>query len=146
MIVVIINQLKKTPLIPAVIGIFGFISDLLTPLAPFSIYLFFISTFILVFLISIMLVKKNYQERIAPVLTIFLTLSLLSGVLFSLQQNTNIESKEYGVLASQIPAFKSLQSSLGVIQDEVSLIKKNTNYQDKKSSRTKERDSSNKLN
>ena len=93
-----------------------------------------------------MLVKKNYQERIAPVLTIFLTLSLLSGVLFSLQQNTNIESKEYGVLASQIPAFKSLQSSLGVIQDEVSLIKKNTNYQDKKSSRTKERDSSNKLN
>ena len=146
MINVIINQLKKTPLIPAVIGIFGFISDLLTPLAPFSIYLFFLSTFILVILISIMLVKKKYQERIAPVLTIFLTLSLLSGVLFSLQENTNIESKEYGVLASQFPALKSLQSSLGVIQDEVTLIKKNTNYQDKKSDRTKERDSSNKLN
>jgi glucan phosphoethanolaminetransferase (alkaline phosphatase superfamily) len=146
MIVVIINQLKKTPLIPAVIGIFGFISDLLTPLAPFSIYLFFISTFVLIILISIMLVKKHYQERIAPVLTIFLTLSLLSGVLFSLQQNTNIESKEYGVLASQIPALKSLQSSLGVIQDEVSLIKKNTNYQDKKSNRTNERGSSSKLN
>ena len=88
MINVIINQLKKTPLIPAVIGIFGFISDLLTPLAPFSIYLFFISTFILVILISIMLVKKKYQESIAPVLTIFLTLSLLSGVLFSLQEKT----------------------------------------------------------
>ena len=92
-----------------------------------------------------MLVKKISGEDSSSSY-FFLTLSLIFVDLFSLQQNTNIESKEYGVLASQIPALKSLQSSLGVIQDEVSLIKKNTNYQDKKSNRTNERGSSSKLN
>ena len=92
-----------------------------------------------------MLFRKDLQEKIAPIFTIFLTLSILSGCLFALQENTNLDSKEYGILASQIPALKSLQSSLGVIQDDDSLIKKNTKNIDKTFSRTNERNSSTSL-
>ena len=145
MISLIFNQLKKTPLVPAVIGVFGFISDILTPLAPFSGYLFFISAFLIVIIIIIMLVKTSLQEKIAPIFMVLVTLFILSGVLFTLQENTNTDSKEYGVLASQIPALKTLQSSLGVIQEDVALIKKSTKNIDKTTARTEERKSSNKL-
>ena len=145
MISLIFNQLKKTPLVPAVIGVFGFISDILTPLAPFSGYLFFISAFLIVIMIIIMLVKTSLQEKIAPIFMVLVTLFILSGVLFALQENTNTDSKEYGVLASQIPALKTLQSSLGVIQEDVALIKKSTKNIDKTTARTEERRSSNKL-
>ena len=73
-----------------------------------------------------MLVKTSLQEKIAPIFTLLITLFILSGVLFALQENTNTDSKEYGVLASQIPALKTLQSSLGVIQEDVALINKST--------------------
>ena len=145
MISLIFYQLKKTPLVPAVIGVFGFISDILTPLAPFSGYLFFISAFLIVITIIIMLVKTSLQEKIAPIFMVLVTLFILSGVLFTLQENTNTDSKEYGVLASQIPALKTLQSSLGVIQEDVALIKKSTKNIDKTTARTEERKSSNKL-
>ena len=140
----IFNQFKKTGLISAV-GLFGFVTDILNPLAPFSSYLFFISAFLIVLIIIIMLVKTSLQEKIAPIFTLLITLFILSGVLFALQENTNTDSKEYGVLASQIPALKTLQSSLGVIQEDVALIKKNTKNIDKTTSRTEERKSSNKL-
>ena len=92
-----------------------------------------------------MLVKTSLQEKIAPIFTLLITLFILSGVLFALQENTNTDSKEYGVLASQIPALKTLQSSLGVIQEDVALIKKSTKNIDKTTARTEERKSSNKL-
>ena len=145
MISLIFNQLKKTPLVPAVIGVFGFISDILTPLAPFSGYLFFISAFLIVIMIIIMLVKTSLQEKIVPIFMVLVTLFILSGVLFALQENTNTDSKEYGVLASQIPALKTLQSSLGVIHEDVALINISTENIDKTTSRTEERKSSNKL-
>ena len=143
MISLIFNQLKKTPLVPAVIGVFGFISDILTPLAPFSGYLFFISAFLIVIIIIIMLVKTSLQEKIAPIFMVLVTLFILSGVLFTLQENTNTDSKEYGVLASQIPALKTLQSSLGVIQEDVALINISTENIDKRLLELK--NSSNKL-
>ena len=143
MISLIFNQLKKTPLVPAVIGVFGFISDILTPLAPFSGYLFFISAFLIVIIIIIMLVKTSLQEKIAPIFMVLVTLFILSGVLFALQENTNTDSKEYGVLASQIPALKTLQSSLGVIQEDVALINISTENIDKRLLEPK--NSSNKL-
>jgi len=143
MISLIFNQLKKTPLVPAVIGVFGFISDILTPLAPFSGYLFFISAFLIVIMIIIMLVKTSLQEKIVPIFMVLVTLFILSGVLFALQENTNTDSKEYGVLASQIPALKTLQSSLGVIQEDVALINISTENIDKRLLEPK--NSSNKL-
>jgi len=143
MISLIFNQLKKTPLVPAVIGVFGFISDILTPLAPFSGYLFFISAFLIVIIIIIMLVKTSLQEKIVPIFMVLVTLFILSGVLFALQENTNTDSKEYGVLASQIPALKTLQSSLGVIQEDVALINISTENIDKRLLEPK--NSSNKL-
>ena len=143
MISLIFNQLKKTPLVPAVIGVFGFISDILTPLAPFSSYLFFISAFLIVIIIIIMLVKTSLQEKIVPIFMVLVTLFILSGVLFALQENTNTDSKEYGVLASQIPALKTLQSSLGVIQEDVALINISTENIDKRLLEPK--NSSNKL-
>ena len=121
----IFNQFKKTGLISAV-GLFGFVTDILNPLAPFSSYLFFISAFLIIFILIMMLVKASIQEKMAPTLLVLIVLFIISGVLFALQENTNTDSKEYGVLASQIPALKTLQSSLGVIQEDVALINKST--------------------
>ena len=140
----IFNQFKKTGLISAV-GLFGFVTDILNPLAPFSSYLFFISAFLIIFILIMMLVKASIQEKMAPTLLVLIVLFIISGVLFALQENTNTDSKEYGVLASQIPALKTLQSSLGVIQEDVALIKKSTKNIDKTTARTEERKSSNKL-
>ena len=121
----IFNQFKKTGLISAV-GLFGFVTDILNPLAPFSSYLFFISAFLIIFILIMMLVKASIQEKMTPTLLVLIVLFIISGVLFALQENTNTDSKEYGVLASQIPALKTLQSSLGVIQEDVALINKST--------------------
>jgi len=140
----IFNQFKKTGLISAV-GLFGFVTDILNPLAPFSSYLFFISAFLIIFILIMMLVKATIQEKMAPTLLVLIVLFIISGVLFALQENTNTDSKEYGVLASQIPALKTLQSSLGVIQEDVALIKKSTINIHKTTARTEERKSSNKL-
>ena len=74
---------------------------------------------------------------------VLVTLFILSGVLFALQENTNTDSKEYGVLASQIPALKTLQSSLGVIQEDAALINISTENIDKRL--LEPRNSSNKL-
>ena len=140
----IFNQFKKTGLISAV-GLFGFVTDILNALAPFSSYLFFISAFLIIFILIMMLVKATIQEKMAPTLLVLIVLFIISGVLFALQENTNTDSKEYGVLASQIPALKTLQSSLGVIQEDVALIKKSTINIHKTTARTEERKSSNKL-
>ena len=140
----LLNQFKKTGKVAGgYMGLFGFITDILSPIAPFSSYLFFISAFVVVFILIIMLVKSTLQEKIAPIFMVLVTLFILSGVLFALQENTNTDSKEYGVLASQIPALKTLQSPLGVIQEDVALINISTENIDKRLLELK--NSSNKL-
>ncbi len=133
----ITNQFKNTGLkASGYMGLFGFISDILQPIAPFSGYLFFISAFMVVFILIVMVVKSTLQEKIAPALVISITLFIVSGLFFALQGGTEKDSKDYGVLASQIPAIKTLQSSLGLIQEDVAAIRISTENIDQTTART----------
>ena len=135
----ITNQFKKTGLkASGYMGLFGFISDILQPIAPFSGYLFFISAFMVVFILIVMSVRSTLQEKIAPALVISITLFIVSGLFFALQGGTEKDSKDYGVLASQIPAIKIYQSFLGLIQEDVAEIRISTENIDKTTARTEQ--------
>ena len=135
----ITNQFKNTGLkAGGYMGLFGFISDILQPIAPFSGYLFFLSAFMVVFILIVMLVKSALQEKIAPILIFTITLFIVSGLFFALQEGTEKDSKDYGMLASQIPAIKTLQSSLGLIQEDVAAIRISTENIDQTTARTEE--------
>ena len=132
----IIGQFKKTSAIGSGISlVFGFISDFLNPIAPLSSYLFFAAAFSMVFILITMWVKKSVQEKIAPALVVSIGLMIVSGALFGLQAKAD---KKSGVLASQIPVLKTLQSSLGLIQEDVAAIRKSTDKIDKTTARTEE--------
>ena len=108
-------------------GLFGLIADILSPIAPFISYLFFASAFMVPFILIIMVVKSTLQEKLAPALVISITLLVVSGALYAVQDEPEIGSTNYGVLASQIPSIKTLQSSLGLIQEDVAAIRTITN-------------------
>jgi hypothetical protein len=124
---IITSQFKQIGLRSSVyIGLVGFFSDILSPIAPFSSYLFFISAFMVVFILIVMVVKSTLQEKMAPALIVSITLFIVSGLFFALQEYTKKDSKNYGVLASQMAAFKTYQSFLGLIQEDVSEIRTST--------------------
>ena len=133
------NQFRKTGAVAGgYMGLFGFIADILSPIAPFSSYLFFASAFMVVFILIIMVVKSTLQEKMAPALVISITLLVVSGSLYSFQGDPETDSTNYGVLATQIPALQSLQSSLGLIQEDVAAIRKSTENIDQTTARTEQ--------
>jgi len=136
---IITSQFKQIGLRSSVyMGLVGFFSDILSPIAPFSSYLFFISAFMVVFILIVMVVKSTLQEKMAPALIVSITLFIVSGLFFVLQVYIEKDSKEYGVLASQIPAFKTYQSFLRLIQEDVSEIIKSTENIDKETTLTEQ--------
>ncbi len=133
------NQFRKTGAVAGgYMGLFGFIADFLSPIAPFSSYLFFASAFMVVFILIIMVVKSTLQEKIAPALVVSITLLVISGSLYAVQEEPETGSTNYGVLATQIPALQTLQSSLGLIQEDVAAIRKSTENIDKTTARTEQ--------
>lgn len=130
----ILQQFKKTGAIAGGVStVFGLISDLLHPIAPFSSYLFFASAFSIVVIFITMSVKSTLQEKVAPALVVSIALMIFSGALFGFQGK---EDEKSGVLASKIPALQKLQSSLGVIQEDIAAIKKSAENIEKTTART----------
>jgi len=133
------SQFRKTGAVAGgYMGLFGFIADILSPIAPFSNYLFFASAFMVVFILIIMVIKSTLQEKMAPALVVSITLLVVSGSLYSLQGDPETDSTNYGVLATQIPALQSLQSSLGLIQEDVAAIRESTENIDQTTARTEQ--------
>jgi hypothetical protein len=132
--ILILKQFKKTGAIAGGVStVFGLISDLLHPIAPFSSYLFFASAFSIVVIFITMRVKSTLQEKVAPALVVSIALMIFSGALFGYQ---GTEDEKSGVLASKIPALQKLQSSLGVIQEDIAAIKKSAENIEKTTART----------
>ena len=112
---------KQANLIFVVVGTAtGFISDVLQPLAPFSSYLFFASALASLCILITLRVKKSLRSKIIPSFLISLSLMVVSGSIYLLHTD---KTKESGVLANAIPVIKGLQSSMGIIQKDISEIK-----------------------
>tara|TARA_B100001013_G_scaffold343118_1_gene270236 strand:+ start:277 stop:2598 length:2322 start_codon:yes stop_codon:yes gene_type:complete len=127
---------RQANLIFVVIGTAtGFISDILQPLAAFSSYLFFASAVSSLCIYITLRVKQDLRSKIIPSFLISLSLMVVSGAMFLLHTD---ETKESGVLANALPGIKSLQSSMGLIQKDISEIKETAKRIEEFSARTEE--------
>jgi len=101
-------------------GIFGFIADVLQPLAPFAVYLLIASSIIL--LLSLLYYVKCKKGLVISITS--LCCAVVLGLVTILQSTTN--SKEEGLSAKAIPGINELQQSLGLIDKKLDDIKQNT--------------------
>tara|TARA_E500000331_G_scaffold351787_1_gene399118 strand:- start:216 stop:1943 length:1728 start_codon:yes stop_codon:yes gene_type:complete len=106
----------------SVIG--GFVTDVLQPIAPFSSYLFYASSVATLIIFFTFLFKSTLREKLSNSLTLALSVMIITGIITLLQKYSDDEKK--GVLASNIPGISKLQNTIGIIQDDVSSIKKST--------------------
>ncbi|HCU25800.1 MAG TPA: hypothetical protein DF383_12350, partial [Deltaproteobacteria bacterium] len=117
---------KKTFSLTGVLGsMMGAISDLLNPLADFSLYFTIVSMAVVIALAVLFLVKKTLRSKIlAPMLVAFFC--AIASTCFYLSQSSSPEAEAKGVLAANIPGIQSLQESLGIIGKNVAEIKETT--------------------
>jgi hypothetical protein len=97
----------------------GFIADVLTPLAPFAAYLFFIGAVLSLILGAAILIRRTLLMPAMPALVFSLAMTVTGGLLWQLQQARNAED---GVLADLVPAIQRLQTSLGLVEEKVARI------------------------
>ena len=99
------------------------VSDFLQPLGNLTFVLLLISVLVTLTLTVLYLLKDALREKIVKYFTVSISLMILTGLLYSSQDEANSQK---GVLASNFPSIESLQSSLGVIESELLEIKQST--------------------
>lgn len=109
------EQIKKSgSLLATISAAGGFIADVLTPLGPFTQWLFFIFIVLTIIFYISYVKKKSYGVKFFPA---SLILTVLFGVLFLV----NGGSKK-GILGDNIDSISSLQNSLFNLQESVDRI------------------------
>ena len=109
------DQIKQSGTLLASIGTLGgFIADVLTPLGPFTKWIFIIFIVLTIFLFITYLKNRSFGKKYFPV---SLILSTIFGFLFLI----NGDSKS-GVLGDNIDGISSMQNSLFNLQESVDRI------------------------
>jgi hypothetical protein len=103
----------------AIAAIGGFVADVLTPLAPFAAYLFFVGAVASLVLAVAILINRSLRVRAMPALVFALAATVTGGALHEVQR---LRAAEDGVLADMAPAIARLQSSLGIVEAKVEQI------------------------
>ena len=99
------------------------IGDILNPIAAFTIYILIISL-VVFFIVFFFYIKKiNLRERLKSPLIFFLALVWCSGLI---QFQSPKYNNEMGSLANIFPPIQNLQTSLGIVQEDISEIKETT--------------------
>ncbi len=128
------SKIKKTLRLFGILGaLFGFIGDVLQPIAPFSSYIFFATAFTTVTGGIAVFLKSSLRTKGMPALMFSGFMMVSSGLLYTFQDENN---KESGVIASVVPGISKLQSSLGIIQEDISEIKESAKRIEESSVRT----------
>lgn len=112
------NYKKKLKYISTLAVIGGGISDITQPIAPFALYIFFLSLILLVifyFLKRKIIILEEYNNYL-------IIISIVSFFIFGFQKISGSEEK--GLLASNFPVFENFQSTLGIIKEDIKSIKK----------------------
>jgi hypothetical protein len=109
------DQIKKSGTLLASIGTLGgFIADVLTPLGPFTKWIFIIFIILTIALFIFYLKNRSFGKKYLPISLIF---STIFGFLFLI----NGDSKS-GVLGDNIDGISSMQKSLFNLQESVDRI------------------------
>jgi hypothetical protein len=129
-------QIKKSIRVFGPVGaIFGFTSDLLQPIAPFSSYIFFATALTTVTIGIAVILKSTLRTKGIPALMFSGFMMVTSGFFYTFQDENN---KNSGVIASAVPGISKLQSSLGIIKGDISEIKKSAKRIEESTARTEE--------
>jgi len=119
-----LDSLKKSGSIFGIVGLIsGIISDFLQPLAPFISYIFFATTFSSIVLLITLIIRKSLQTQIITAFTFSFLMMIFSGIFYLLQSEKNQES---GFLATNIPGIAKMQITIGLLQEDITSIKKST--------------------
>lgn len=100
-------------------GVFGFVADVLQPIAPFAIYLLIASTLLL--LVSLVWYVKAKKGLVLGIVSLCTTVVL--GIVTILQQATDAED---GFVAEVVPGVSDFQKSLGLVEEKLDAIKEDT--------------------
>jgi len=115
-----IGKQKLFGLVGLLSGVFGFIADVLQPIAPFAFYLFV--GFGALCLLTLGIYLKTKKALIS--LMVLGCITVVLGLVTVFQNVT--KSSENGIAANTIPGVLSLQESIGILQDSVDDIKRDT--------------------
>ncbi len=123
MLKIIIQKFKNNAAAFGLISVIGgFITDVLQPIAPFSSYVFYASTVATLIIFFAFLFKSTLREKLSNSLTLALSVMIITGIISLVQKFSDNDKK--GILANNIPGISKIQNMIGVIQDDVSSIKK----------------------
>jgi len=121
--------MKRTSAVSGTIAfVFGFVSDVLQPLAPVAKYLLIGSAVAAVVFLIVALVARATRSWGLPLAVFAFFMGIISGILVMMQ---NGEAAETGVIADKVPAVSDLQKSMGILQKDVEKIAKTTEKIDK---------------
>lgn len=114
----------------------GFVSDVLTPLAPFSKYLFYFSGICsIVFLALYIQEKKRFnKENNLEETFVFkgLSISVTSFLVFAFMFFLNSKEPQQGFFGANVEAIGNLQKSLSLVEESVNRIEGKVDNIDKK--------------
>lgn len=118
---------RNAPWFGTIGGVGGFCSDVLAPLANFSLYLLIASIVGIVVTLGFYLFFRRDQivtkrEEFLTRLIFFAAFTVIWGVFAFV----HVVGPDKGVLASTVPGIEQLQSSLGIIEKDVAEIKQTT--------------------
>jgi len=101
-------------------GVFGFIADVLQPVAPFAIYLFITSVIVLlVSAVCFFKFKKGFASMV-----LFGASAVVFGAITLFQHISH--SKDNGAIAKMVPAVSDFQKVLGIVEEKLDGIKEDT--------------------
>lgn len=98
----------------------GFISDVLQPLVPLGKWVFMVSLVLTALLLFAVFFWRTFRAQLMPPLVLCAAFLIFSGALMTFHSR---ETEEKGVLATHFSALEKLQSTLGVMQKDMSDIK-----------------------
>lgn len=97
----------------------GFISDILTPLAPFAAYIALVAAIAAVIIAIAIVLRLVLAAKALPALVFASTAAAVAGGVFAVQQQTNSQN---GLIAGLVPAVAELQRSMGIVSAKVAKI------------------------
>ena len=118
---------RNAPWFGAIGGVGGFVSDVLAPLANFAMYLLIAS--IIGAIITVAYYYYAHRDKIVTKKEEVMTKVIFFGafgLIWGVFALVHIFGPAKGVLASTVPGIEELQSSLGIVQQDVAEIKRTT--------------------
>ena len=99
----------------------GFVTDVLQPIAPFSSYIFYVSSVATLIIFLAFLFKSTLRKKLSNSLILALSVMIITGAISLLQKYSDNDKK--GVLANNFKIFEKFQNQLGIIETQILEIK-----------------------